>query len=67
MKIRQTPLVKITKQVKDDVYDQVVDCLQKGDEWGLKQIWAEFDADCHSVLWPMFNSEQRRAMKDYGL
>lgn len=60
---QQTKMQKVPKKVKDDVFQQSVDCLSEGDSEGLKQVWAEFDADEKVVLWGMFNSEQRSSMK----
>lgn len=56
------PTVKLTKEQKKAVFDQSLDCLSNGDEHGLKEIWAEFEADEKVVLWGMFNSQQRTAM-----
>lgn len=60
---QNAPLVTISKKVKDDVVMQSTLCLEQGDELGLKQIWAEFEADEKVVLWGLFNSQQRTAMK----
>ncbi len=60
---RDNPIVKIAKKVKDEVMMQSTLCLERGDEVGLKEIWSEFEADEKAVLWPMFNSQQRSAMK----
>ena len=57
------PTVKIAQTVKDQVFDQSIRCLEQADDLGLKQIWSEFDADQKVVLWGMFNSQQRTAMK----
>lgn len=57
------PVVKISKDVKDKVLAQTLECLEMADANGLHQIWSEFDADHKTVLWGMFNSQQRSAMK----
>lgn len=64
-KYRETksPLVVITNDVKNQVREQSIDCLAKADDMGLKQIWDEFDSDEKVVLWGMFNSQERSAMK----
>lgn len=59
----QAPKVVIAQNVKNAVYEQSKEALSKGDDIGLKQIWAEFDADQHVLLWSMFNSQERTAMK----
>lgn len=58
------PTIKIDQKVKKAVFDQSLSCLENGDDSGLKQIWVEFDADEKAVLWSMFNSQQRAAMKE---
>lgn len=60
----KAPVVKIPKEVKDKVYEETIHCLERSDELGLQQIWAEFDTDEKVVLWGMFNSQQRRSMKE---
>jgi hypothetical protein len=57
-------LVKVPPKVKEQVLIQSTKCLEQGDETGLKQIWSEFDADEKVVLWGMFNSQQRAAIKE---
>lgn len=55
--------VKISNDVKNQVHEQSIACLEEGDEHGLREIWAEFDADQKVNLWAMFSSNQRSAMK----
>lgn len=57
------PTVKIPQKIKDDCVMQSTLCLERGDEEGLRQIWDEFEADEKVVLWALFNSQQRSAMK----
>ena len=57
------PTVKIPQKVKDECVQQSTLCLERGDEEGLRQIWDEFEADEKVVLWALFNSQQRSAMK----
>jgi len=57
------PVVKISKEAKQKVFDQSVECLAKGDASGLAEIWVEWENEEKIVLWGMFNSQQRTAMK----
>ncbi len=57
------PTVKLTKEIKDKVFSQTIDCLAANDEQGLSQIWDEFENEEKLVLWGLFNSQQRTAMK----
>jgi hypothetical protein len=59
-----TPKVDIKAAIKKDVFDQSVSCMENGDSDGLKEVWAEFGADEKAVLWGLFNSQQRTAMKE---
>lgn len=59
----QAPKVVIAQNVKNAVYEQTREALSKGDAVGLKQIMDEFDSDEKVVLWGMFNSQERTAMK----
>ena len=57
------PTVKLTKDIKDKVFSQTIECLAANDELGLDEIWNEFDNEEKLVLWGLFNSQQRTAMK----
>ena len=61
-----TPSAKVVipADVQNNVHEQTLTCLENADAPGLKEIWDEFDADQKVVLWQMFNSQQRRAMKE---
>lgn len=56
--------VKIDAKTKKEVFEQSLSCLENGDDNGLKEIWSEFGSDEKAVLWGMFNSQQRAAMKE---
>lgn len=58
-----TPTVKIPNEVKNQVHEDSLRYLEQGDENGLRETWAGFGADEKVVLWGMFNSQQRSAMK----
>lgn len=62
--VSKEPRVKFAKGVKDKVLKDSLEYLESGDSDGLKQVWAEFDADEKVALWPMFNSTQRRAITE---
>lgn len=55
---------RISAEVKKEFYEQALSCLANGDEAGLSELWAEWDADEKTQLWGMFDSKQRKAMKD---
>lgn len=59
----QAPTVKIKQSVVKDVVTQSRACIESSDEHGLKEVWAEFDADEKVVLWGKFNSQERSTMK----
>jgi len=60
----QTPKVVISNEVKNQVHEQTLLCIEKGDSLGMRQIWDEFDADKKVVLWTQFNSQERKAIKE---
>lgn len=57
-------IVKIDQKVKDAVVTQSREAIASGDDLKLKQIWSEFDTDQKVVLWGLFNSQERRTMKE---
>lgn len=61
--VEVTQAVKVPIEVQNQVHEQSISCLENGDEHGLMEIWAPFDADQKVILWGLFNSQQRSAMK----
>lgn len=59
----KAPKINFTKDQKDAVYTQTIDGMAADDVDGLEQIWSEFSTDEKAVLWGLFNSEQRTALK----
>ena len=57
------PKANLTNVQKSQVHADSLKYLEQGDEIGLKETWDGWDADQKTVLWAMFNSEQRTAMK----
>jgi len=57
------PRVDISAKTKREFAEQGRACLSSGDDQGLKQLWSEWDSDERVVLWAMFNSQERSAMK----
>lgn len=61
--IAQTPKVNLTIAQRNQVHEDSLKYLEQGDEHGLRETWHGWDADEKAVLWGMFNSQQRTAMK----
>jgi hypothetical protein len=61
--IQQQNTVKITPKQQKEFAEQVRECLANGDGHGLAELWAEWGADEKVVLWTLFNSQERSAMK----
>lgn len=57
------PHVNITATQKKEFAEQVRTCLANGDDQGISALWAEWGADEKVVLWALFNSQERSAMK----
>lgn len=55
---------RIHPDTKKEVYEQTIKCLSEGDEHGLAEIWEEFDAEEKVQLWHIFDSKQRKAIKE---
>ena len=62
--IEEAPKVDISNEVKRQLQEQTREALSAGDDLALRQIWSEFDADQKVILWAMFNSQERRAIKE---
>lgn len=60
---KPAPTVKITSEQKAQFAEQVRSCLANGDDHGVNQLWAEWSNDEKVVLWALFNSQERSAMK----
>lgn len=59
----QSAKVKIDAKVKKELHKQTLEALQENDKVKLDEAWADFDADEKVILWGMFNSQERSAMK----
>lgn len=59
----QSEKVKVDSKVKKELHKQTLEALQEGDKVKLDEAWADFDADEKVILWGMFNSQERSAMK----
>lgn len=57
------PLVKITADQKKAFAEQIRAALSNGDDAELSKLWAEWGTDEKVVLWALFNSQERSAMK----
>lgn len=58
-----SPTIKVSTEVQNQVHEDSLKYLEQGDENGLRETWADFGADEKVILWAMFNSQQRTAMK----
>jgi len=57
------PLVNITAKQKSEFASQCRAALANGDEHELAKLWGEWGTDEKVVLWGLFNSQERAAMK----
>jgi hypothetical protein len=57
------PTIRIDPKVKAAFAEQIRECLSRGDEMGLKSLWAEWANEEKLQLWSLFNSQERAAMK----
>ena len=62
--VQPAPVVKLTAEVKQKFQEQIADCLSKGDDLELRNIWDGFTNDEKVVLWGLLNSQQRRTFKE---
>lgn len=58
-----TPTIKLPVEIQNQVHEDSLKYLEQGDENGLRETWAGFGADEKAILWSLFNSQQRSAMK----
>ena len=58
-----SPKADLTQAQKNQVHADTLTYLEQGDEHGLRETWHGWDADQKVVLWSMFSSEQRTAIK----
>jgi len=61
--VQAPPIVKISQKEKKEFQEQVLKCLEDDDAHGLAELWSEYGTDHKAVLWGLFNSQQRSAMK----
>jgi len=56
--------ISIDQATQKQFAEQARACLANADTEGLKQLWSEWDSDERVILWQLFNSQERRAMKE---
>lgn len=61
--VKPAPKVTIPKKEKDEFALQVRECLAADDKPGIEQLFSEYDSDHKVVLWGLFNSQERAAIK----
>lgn len=61
--VEAKPLVKIPQKEQKEFQSQVQACLQNDDKQGLVELFDEYDSDQKVVLWKLFNSQERSAIK----
>ena len=59
-----TPKVSITNDQKNAFHEQVSLAIENGDDQELQKLWSEWGTDEKAVLWGLFNSQQRKTMKE---
>lgn len=58
------PKISIDRETKEAFATQVRAALANADVDELNKLWSEWDSDERVILWPLFNSQERRAMKE---
>ena len=57
-------VISIDAATKRKFADDVRVCIANADVDGLNQLWHEWEADEHVILWNLFNSQERTTMKE---
>ena len=58
------PTVQIATKVKHEFAAQMREALATNDEMKARQLWDEWGQEEHIVLWKLFNSQERSAIKE---
>lgn len=58
----KTPLVSIPVETKREAQRQILDCLYRMDECGVKEIRDGFSNEEWVVIYGLFNSQERRTL-----
>lgn len=53
----------VPDEIKNEVHDKTLLCIEKNDGAGLKKLYEKYDADTKVVLWRLFNSAQKTRIK----
>jgi len=60
----RNPTTKIDQKAKKEFHTQMLEAIHEGSETKVKELWSEWDADEKVVLWGLFNSQERKTMKE---
>ena len=53
----------IPEDVKNEVHDKTLLCIENSNGKGLKELYSKYDTDAQAVLWRMFSSAQRKRIE----
>jgi uncharacterized protein (UPF0335 family) len=59
----RAPQVVVSQEIQNSVHDATLLALEDNDQARMAEIWKKHDADTQVVLFNMFNSQQRNAIK----
>lgn len=54
----------VSEELKNEVHDKTLLCIEDNDGNGLVNLYKQYDADTQAILHRMFNSKQRSRIKD---
>jgi phage recombination protein Bet len=62
--INSSPGFYVPDEIKNEVHDKTLLCIENNDGAGLIELYSKYDADTQAVLNRMFNAAQRKRIKD---
>ena len=62
--VHENTIPSVPEGIQNDVHDKTLMCLENNDGAGLKELYGQYDADTQVQLHRMFNSAQRKRIKE---
>jgi len=62
--VHENTIPSVPEDIQNDVHDKTLMCLENNDGAGLKELYGQYDADTQVQLHRMFNSAQRKRIKE---
>ena len=59
LNLNRSPKLRLQQALFD-----LVDCCEKQDDWGIKEVWMELDQQAQEQIWAFMSSNQKVTIRE---